>query len=62
MTWKQYATSKGIRPMDAWRFLLPQLQRASPSYLDQVWNDPHLRAWMQEQIDKLADHRQTENA
>ena len=62
MTWKQYATSKGIRPMDAWAYLLPQLQRAAPSELAHLWDDPHMRAWMQEQIDRLADHRQTENA
>ena len=61
MTWRSYCKAKGVRPMDAWRFLLPELQRAAPRHLDHLWDEPHMRDWMQAQIDKLADHRQTEN-
>ena len=56
-TWKQYATSKGLQPFQAWRALMPHVERASPKELERLWEDDDWRAWIMAEIDAVSAGR-----
>ena len=54
MTWKDYVRSRGLQPLDVWRFLLPELRSAAPSEMARLWvQDPTFRTWVEQNVDRL---------